>query len=414
MNFHNRIDQVRPDAPDLARHGPHAVGVRTLTLVDRGRIDVLNVQAGRERPLHDRRLVVEIWYPARPGSLPTPYHGVVLRDGETTATLHGRASRDAEPLETVSPLVILSHGYPGNRFLLSHLAENLAGKGYVVAAIDHAESTYDDQRGFGSTLVNRPLDQIFVLGEVTRLSAARLGFLAGIVDASRTGLVGYSMGGYGAIITAGGGVTEACTTFEGGAPDGTLRIHQAGSATHAALADPRIRAVMAFAPWGMERGFWDADGLKGIRTPVFYVAGSADDVSGYDRGVRALYEHSVNAPRWLLTFEGAGHNVAAPIPAPAESWRHSEKLGWSPFEHYADAVWDSVRMNNVAQHFATAFFDLHLKGDASRGAYLDLVEQAEAGVWKVDGQGRPLPGHSYWKGFGDRTARGLALRRGRP
>jgi len=35
--------------------------------------------------------------------------------------------------------VIISHGYPGNRFLLSHLAENLASKGFVVAAPDHPD-----------------------------------------------------------------------------------------------------------------------------------------------------------------------------------------------------------------------------------------------------------------------------------
>ncbi len=51
------------------------------------------------------------------------------------------------------PLVILSHGYPGNRYLLSHFGENLASKGYVVTSIDHTGSTYADQAAFGSTLV---------------------------------------------------------------------------------------------------------------------------------------------------------------------------------------------------------------------------------------------------------------------
>ena len=56
----------------------------------------------------------------------------------------------------------MSHGYPGNRYLLSHLCENLASKGFVVVSIDHKESTYDDQQRFASTLYNRPLDQLFV------------------------------------------------------------------------------------------------------------------------------------------------------------------------------------------------------------------------------------------------------------
>ena len=67
--------------------------------------------------------------------------------------------RDAAPAAAAGgyPLVILSHGYPGNRYLLGHLGENLASKGFVVASIDHPDSTYDDQKAFASTLYNRPL-----------------------------------------------------------------------------------------------------------------------------------------------------------------------------------------------------------------------------------------------------------------
>ena len=45
------------------------------------------------------------------------------------------------------------------------------------------------------------------------------------------------MGGYGAVITAGGGVTEASVGYPWGGPHGTLGIHQAGSETHEALPD---------------------------------------------------------------------------------------------------------------------------------------------------------------------------------
>ena len=82
--------------------------------------------------------------------------------------------------------VIISHGYPGNRYLLSHLGENLASKGYVVASIDHkSDSTYDDQTGLASTLYNRPLDQLFVL--LMRWRGCRptlVSFLRGLVDAT--------------------------------------------------------------------------------------------------------------------------------------------------------------------------------------------------------------------------------------
>ncbi len=68
--------------------------------------------------------------------------------------------RNATPDKVASPypLVIVSHGYPGSRVLLSYLTENLASKGYVVAAIDHTESTHGDTKGFQSTLLNRAKD----------------------------------------------------------------------------------------------------------------------------------------------------------------------------------------------------------------------------------------------------------------
>ncbi|MBC7891438.1 MAG: dienelactone hydrolase, partial [Sphingobacteriaceae bacterium] len=48
-----------PDAPELAPRGPQGVGVRTLTLTDKGRVDVLHAKSG-EAPRYDRPLTLEI------------------------------------------------------------------------------------------------------------------------------------------------------------------------------------------------------------------------------------------------------------------------------------------------------------------------------------------------------------------
>lgn len=418
MNDHNRIDLIRPDAPDLAKHGKHEIGVRTIEMVNKDQIDVLKATAGQEPPRYDRRLMLEVWYPAETqGNQSGVYPGVFLRDGKTQATLYGRAARDAQPKRATGtsnsyPLVIISHGYPGNRFLLSHLAENLATKGYVVAAIDHTDSTYTDQGKFGSTLINRPLDQIFVLNAIDQLSKDNSHFLNGMVDVSRTGLIGYSMGGYGALITAGAGVTKEAVAYDSGVPAGMLSLHLAGSETHSKLRDDRIKAVVAIAPWGMQRGFWNDQGLAGITTPILYVAGSKDDVSGYEKGVRALYTSTVNADRYLLTFENANHNAAAPIPAPVESWQMAEGGNSTPFNHYADPVWDTVRMNNIIQHFATAFLGRYVRADMELGTYLDVpVERANDAIFAASKDGSLKPEHTYWKGFANRTAVGLTLER---
>jgi len=315
---------------------------------------------------------------------------VITRDPSVTAVLHGKAVRDAAP-ETASaafPLVIISHGYPGNRFLMSHLAENLASKGFVVASIDHKDSTYDDQRAFASTLYNRPLDQLFVLNEMARLGRAGSGsFLSGLVDATRTGLVGYSMGGYGLVNTIGGGFSKASDTYNGAPPNHLLADRGAANPEYRRTIDARIKAAIAIAPWGMQNGFWDAEGLKGITTPVLFVAGSVDNVAEYERGTKAIFQQAINADRYLLTYINANHNAGAPIPAPAETYAYSDALKSYPFTHYADAVWDNTRMNNILDHFATAYFDLYLKGEQDKLAYFG----------------------SDWKGFKPRTAFGLIL-----
>ncbi len=408
----NRIDTQLPNAPELAAYGAHTVGVRQLEMVNPGQVNILAIDPAAPKPdplpTYDRPLTVEMWYPAEAEATGDTTFKAFLRDGTTEVVLNGRAIRDAAPAagDDAYPLVLISHGYPGNRFLLSHLAENIASKGYVVASIDHTDSTYRTQAAFGSTLVNRSLDQLFVLEQMAQM-ASDGGEFDGLYDADNTGLIGYSMGGYGAIITAGGGVTEASVAYPWGGPHGTLGIHQAGSETHNALPDSRIKTAIAFGPWGMNTGFWNAEGLAGIQIPMLFIAGSQDDVSLYENGVRAIWENASALPHALLTYENGGHNSGAPMPAPAESYYFSEAKGFNISEHYTDPVWDTARMNNIAQHFVTAWLNRALKADAKAGSYLDLVANSNDGVWSVNDDGSEKEDHSYWKGFAKGTAKGL-------
>ncbi|MEO5762704.1 MAG: dienelactone hydrolase, partial [Vicinamibacteria bacterium] len=224
----NRIDRVTPLAPDLAAYGSHALGVRTIQVTDKNRPDILNTKDGTKASRYDRTLTLEVWYPAilAAGQAQSgDYEGVVTRDPKVVVTLRGRAVRDANPEKVVGgfPLVIISHGYPGSRYLLSHLAENLASKGFVVVSIQHPDSGYDDMKAFASTLYNRPFDQLFVLNEMDRLGRKSSGsFLEGLVDASHTGMVGYSMGGYGLVNVIGGGFSMAASKLPGVPPNGML------------------------------------------------------------------------------------------------------------------------------------------------------------------------------------------------
>ena len=405
----NRIDIIRHDAPELAHFGEHRIGVRTLEFIDPNRPDVLNTVSGGETVLYDRSLLVEVWYPAllAEDQQPGVDYSTTTRNPAVTATLHGRAVRDAAAMTTIGamPLVIISHGYPGNRYLLSHLGENLASKGYVVASIDHRDSTYTDQQAFGSTLYNRPLDQLFVLDQMAVLSNDANSFLSGMVDTGHTGIVGYSMGGYGLIINLGGGYSDALVAHAA-APANELALrHAAANPEFRKNPDPRIKAGFAVAPWGMAAGVWNPEDLAAIQVPTFYLAGSVDATAGYANGTRAIFENAINSDRYLLTYVNAGHNAGAPIPMPIEIQDNEDQTGAS---HYTDPVWDSVRMNNIMDHFATAFFDYHLKGNADRLAYLELVPNSQDGVYSVK-DGQHTDAHTYWKGFGDGSARGLLL-----
>ncbi|MGB7393314.1 MAG: dienelactone hydrolase, partial [Pricia sp.] len=242
-------------------------------------------------------------------------------------------------------------------------------------------------------LLNRAKDIRFVLDEMVELGQEDgEDALAGRIDAENTGIIGYSMGGYGVLNVAGAGYSDGMVQFFTGMTDGSTAIKAlaASNAEYQAQSDPRIKAVVAFAPWGMERGIWDAEGLKGLKTPTFFVAGSEDDISGYEKGIKAIYEGAVNADRYLLTYENARHNVA-PNPPPAESL--APGLHIDEYYRYADSTWDQRKINNINQHFVTAFLGSHLK-DKEMSKYLDIPEDSNV---------------EDWSGFKPRSSTGMEL-----
>ena len=153
---------------------------------------MLSTPRGGETAVYERRLTVEVWYPADlAGGEPGGTYEAITRNPQITATLRGRASRNADALVGAGPypLIIISHGYPGNRYLLSHAGENLASKGYIVASIDHKESTYEDQQSIASTLYNRPIDQRTVLNSMAALSEDIESPFYSLVDSENTCLL---------------------------------------------------------------------------------------------------------------------------------------------------------------------------------------------------------------------------------
>ncbi len=391
-----------PDAPELSVRGAHKIGVRTMQLVNKGQVDVLNSKEGVD-PIYDRKITVEVWYPAKieADRIPLVKYEEVMGTANNPErplipfSFPGRAVRDATPKMTDRPfpLVIVSHGYVGSRYLMTYLTENLASKGYVVVAIDHTESTFRDAAPFQSTLLNRSKDVLFVLEEMALLSAVNSEhFLAGLLDANNTGIVGYSMGGYGVLNVAGAGYSAGAIGFFEKMTGGSkaLSTRGNGNADYLKSMDDRIKAVVAFAPWGMREKVWDAEGLKGLKTPTFFIAGSQDDISGYETGIKAIYDGAINADRYLLTYKNARHNVA---PNPPPSAALAPGLHIDEYYRYAEPAWDQRRINNINQHFVTAFLGIHLQGKEYQ-KFLDL--QADSN-------------EETWMGFIKRSSSGLEL-----
>ncbi|SDI60757.1 Platelet-activating factor acetylhydrolase, isoform II [Actinokineospora alba] len=191
--------------------GRYPVGLDTLHLVDSSRVDQW---AGGPR-----ELMVSVHYPAlaRLGQR-APYlseaeakavieiQGHAGIDPAVVAATRRHARVDAVPVPRRFPLVVLSPGFTLPRATLSALAEEVTSQGYVVAVVDHAHEaaaiTYPDGRvqpclacdavkegKFAAVAEGRAADVSFVLDRLRSWRHAR------VIDRSRIGMAGHSIGG---------------------------------------------------------------------------------------------------------------------------------------------------------------------------------------------------------------------------
>ncbi|MBT2211061.1 lipase [Actinomadura sp. NEAU-AAG7] len=234
--------------------GPRRIGTTSLHLVDRSRQDPWTAPAPRE-------LMISLWYPTLSGDahrrapwltsagaslyleqagedLQTPLDGVVL------PMAHAGLGAPVNARGRGNPVVLFSPGHGSMRAMGTALVEDLASRGYVVAAIDH---TYDSQfvefPGGRLELKRDPTgspeeeiaraakvrleDTRFVLGRLAALNAGRNpdaegrelpNGLQGSMDLSRIGMFGHSLGG----ATAADIMAEDSRVLAGADLDGTI------------------------------------------------------------------------------------------------------------------------------------------------------------------------------------------------
>ncbi len=349
---------VPGDAPTLAAPGALPVGVRELTF-DAG--------SGAAEPR--RNLGLTLFYPAATRGRATTYPHITANPPAgfpAKLVFEAIASRNAAPAKGPKlPLVLLSHGLGRWSTAMSGMAENLASKGYIVASIDHDDTGAMDPAQrlqiFATSFARRSRDQRAAIAFLTQLSAGS-DPIGTRIDPANIAVIGYSMGGFGALATAGAGYDPKAPVITQ-LPPGTMTGTLEGT-----VAAPGVRAVVLIAPWGglaPVRSF-TATGLAGLTIPSLWIMGDKDDVAG-TAGIQWLYDHSSASDRHLLVFANARHNLGGnPPPASApDTGRLRDAID--------EPVWRKDMADAIIFHSLTAFLDQRLKGEASKAQWLEAA-----------------------------------------
>ena len=386
INFVSGAEQLYtnrpPVTPELALAGPYNVGVKTITATDDKRLNTDNFLTSTSRSL-----VLEVWYPAKSSEEHLRHTRATYKDVtrlQKPFELQGEAYRNADPVNDIeSPLILLSHGFSGYRTQMFYLGEHLASHGYVVVGIDHTGSTnaeMTDEAKWASgginAFYNRARDHQFVLNFLSKqdnsVFASDSKFL---IDTDNAAIIGYSMGGFGAINTVGGCYAFSATNLkEIGVPSilaSLLPLRLNSCFAGEKELDPRWKAVQVFSPWGGELDVHNAKSMEKIIVPMFYVAGDRDNTSGFENGIKKLFKQTGSADKYMMVYENARHNIAG-HPPPSIAFNTDFELG-----HYFEPSWKIETLNRVNKHMTLAFLDCHIKNDKDRCSYLPIRTSIE-------------------------------------
>jgi predicted dienelactone hydrolase len=335
------VEVTQEPAPfPLSEPGPYHAGKRTYAFEDASR--------------DNRPVSITVWYPAlRPeGSSGTPFQV--------------GANRDPDPSGAPYPLILSSTKAAGI------LAPYLISHGFTWASVDKLD-TWDL---YSEQLIDQPLDLLFALDQV---ATDPPGGLEGMIDAERSGAIGYSFDGYNALALSGARIDPEFYQAQCASPDATAeailslfssryQCALAGEwdefASHAGeaitnsddglwqpMTDPRIRAVVPLAAEGWL--LFGDEGLASVDRPVLIIDGTLD--VWYTENA-LIFDHLGTPDKTFISFVDLGHMM----------------------------VYEAEIVARMA-HFAVAFFGYHLQGrdDLARYFSEEFVSQHDDLAWGV-------------------------------
>ncbi|WFU79134.1 hypothetical protein QA645_32075 [Bradyrhizobium sp. CIAT3101] len=337
--------------------GPYPVGTTSRLFIDRGRTNPADLGGPRE-------LMVQIWYPTDRSSMGKV---AAYQQRATTTVWDARFSLakthsiiDASLRKSQSryPVLLYAPSWNGMRTENTHLAEELASRGYVIVGIDHPYSSFATVFPDGHVIRSRLLDEDFystessfnrfletaeteiqartddvrfvvnALGQLDEADSADL--FANRLDLDRLGIFGFSLGG--------------------------------GVAAQACWRDSRFKACL-----NMD-GFMAGESLKqrGI-APLFFMSEAdpidpqrSSELSLPKRREKALdWEQFVQARKLFSTFGGYWLTIK-----PAKHFNFSDYAFSSPIHFFSrSGAIDPVRVAGTIDRYAFAFFELYLRGN---------------------------------------------------
>ena len=200
-------------------------------------------------------------------------------------------SPDAKIIKGQFPLVIISHGNGGSHLVYRTISTHLAKNGYIVAMLEHYGNNRNNNQleNTNENLINRPRHVSLTIDEL--LSINRFGKS---ISVNNIAVIGHSMGGYTALVLAGG----LPRTREG------EKIEVSS--------DPRVKAIVLLAPGTG----WFMNSLQNVTIPILMLIAEHDQITPRWNAEIVLNNVPDKAQVTFREVENAGHfSFLSPFPA---------------------------------------------------------------------------------------------------